>query len=340
MRRPSNRSASYAGTRAGLCGSETLWPGFFVVVLALIALCGAPVSAAFPTPQKYVSDNAEVISAPVRQAINGTLRSLETDTTVEVAVVTVQSLDGMTVEDYANQLFKEWGIGKKGADNGVLVLVAPSERKVRLEVGYGLEPILPDGLAGEVIRTRFTPAFKDGDYSGGINAGVDRIAEIIRARHIVTPDERKALAAAAEDRPPALLTIPFFGVFIGVGGFMLGAGFASKTFFPLMFGGLFGGLPFLMTLIPFFNAWPTVQLAIALVAGVLGYKRGGSAFVVAETSAPRHRSRRHGGSGWTWGTGSSGSGGSSGSSSSSSSSSSSGSYGGGSSGGGGASGSW
>jgi uncharacterized protein len=307
--------------------------------VALWSLIAAPIGAAFPTPQKYVSDNAEVISGPVRQAINGTLRSLETDTTVEVAVVTVQSLDGMTVEDYANRLFKEWGIGKKGADNGVLVLVAPSERKMRVEVGYGLEPILPDGLAGEVIRTRFTPAFKGGDYSGGINAGVDRFAEIIRARHIVTPAERKALAAASEDRPPALLTIPFFAAFIGIGGFMLGAGFASKTFFPLMFGGLFGGLPFLMTLVPFFNAWPTVQLAIALVAGVLGYKRGGSAFVVTETSARRHRSRHLGGSGsgWTWGAGSSGSGGSSGSSSSSSSS---GSYGGGSSGGGGASGSW
>ena len=324
-RRPSNRRSLRAPAITFLCVSASLWLVFRVGL-----------GAAFPQPQKYVSDGAEVIAGPTRQAINATLRSLETDTTVEVAVVTVQSLDGMTVEDYANRLFKEWGIGKKGADNGVLVLVAPSERTMRVEVGYGLEPILPDGLAGEVIRTRFTPAFKGGDYSGGINAGVERIAEIIRARHTVSPAERKALAAAAEDRPPALLTIPFFGVFIGVGGFMLGAGFASKTFFPLMFGGLFGGLPFLMTLVPFFNAWPTVQLAIALVAGVLGYKRGGSAFVVTETSARRHRSR-FGGSGWTWGVDSSGSGGSSGSSSSSSSG---GSYGGGSSGGGGASGSW
>jgi uncharacterized protein len=306
------------------------------VSLWLAAVSG--VDAAFPAPQKYVSDNAEVIGGPALQAINATLRSLENDTTVEVAVVTVQSLDGMTVEDYANRLFKEWGIGKKTADNGVLVLVAPSERKMRLEVGYGLEPILPDGLAGEIIRTRFTPAFKNADYSGGINAGVDRIAEIIRAKHIVTPEERKALAAAADDRPPSLLTIPFFGAFIGIGGFMLGAGFASRTFFPLMFGGLFGGIPFLMTLVPFFNAWPTVQLAIALVAGVLGYKRGGSAFVVSEMSPRRRRSRGGSGGGWTWGVNSSGSAGSSGSSSSSSSSS--GSYGGGSSGGGGASGSW
>ncbi len=324
-RRPSNRPHYGVPIVVQLGVSVVLWS--FLI---------ATIGASFPTPQKYVSDNADVITAPVRQAINGTLRSLETDTTVEVAVVTVQSLDGMTVEDYANRLFKEWGIGKKGADNGVLVLVAPSERTMRVEVGYGLEPILPDGLAGEVIRTRFTPAFKGGDYSGGINAGVERIAEIIRTRHIVTAAERKALAAAAEDRPPALLTIPFFGVFVGIGGFMLGAGFASKTFFPLMFGGLFGGLPFLMTLVPFFNAWPTVQLAIALVAGVLGYQRGGSAFVVTKTSARRHRSRL-GGSGWTWGADSSGSGGSSGSSSSSSSG---GSYGGGSSGGGGASGSW
>ena len=93
------------------------------------------------------------------------LRDVEQQTTAEIAVVTVPSLDGMTVEEYASRLFKAWGIGKKGRDNGVLVLVAPTEHKMRIEVGYGLEAVLPDGLAGQIVRTECLPRFKEGDYA-------------------------------------------------------------------------------------------------------------------------------------------------------------------------------
>ena len=314
------------GTRPDRAASW--WP----IVPAFWLIAVASLGAAFPAPQKYVADEAHVVSATATAAINASLRDLERDTTAEIAVVTVNSLDGLTVEDYANQLFKAWGIGKKGADNGVLVLVAPGEHKMRIEVGYGLEPILPDGLAGEIIRQQFTPSFKSGDFSGGIQRGVDRLAAVVRAKHVLTPEERKALAAASEDRPPRLLMIPFFGVFVGMAGFFIGGGLRSRTFFPLLFGSVFGGIPFLMSLIPFFNAPPLVLLGIALVAGVLGYRKGD----VLETDGEK-RSRTRGTRGWTLGaassSGSSGSGGSS-------SSGSSGSFGGGSSGGGGASGSW
>jgi uncharacterized protein len=299
----------------------------------IVAALGLAALASFPPPQKYVADTAHVLSEVGRSEIDATLRSLEQETTAEVAVVTVPSLDGMSVEEYANRLFKEWGIGKKGVDNGVLVLVAPAERKIRIEVGYGLEPILPDGLAGEIIRTAFLPRFKDNDYAGGIQAGVARVATIVRARHVLTPDERRRLEqSTAGDRPPALLTVPFFGSFIAIGAFMIGAGIRSKTGFPLAFGGLFGGIPFLMALLPFFNAYPVILVLLAILAGWIGYRRGEGFADVAGT----RKSRRRGGSagGWTWGESSGGSG------SSSSSSSSGGSYGGGSSGGGGASGSW
>ncbi len=298
--------------------------------MALWSILAVSLGAAFPAPQKYVVDEAHVVNPTARQAIDSLLRDVENQTKAEIAVVTVESLDGMTVEDYANRLFKEWGIGKKGADNGVLVLVAPTERKMRIEVGYGLEPILPDGLAGEIIRRQFTPAFKNGDYSGGIRDGVGRIAEIVRAKHVLTPGERKALEAAAQDRPPMLLMIGFFGVFVGIAGFFIGGGLRSRTFFPLLFGSVFGGIPFLMSLIPFFNAPPLVLAGIALLAGVLGYRKGD----VFETDDER-RSREWGTRSWTMGAAST-----SDSGSSSSSSSSSGSFGGGSSGGGGASGSW
>lgn len=121
--------------------------------------------AAFPTATGYVTDAAHVLDAPAGNTLTTLADDLEQQTTAELAVVTVPSLDGMTVEEYANKLFQAWGIGKKGHDNGVLVLVAPGERKMRIEVGYGLEPVLPDGLAGEIIRTNFTPAFANGDYA-------------------------------------------------------------------------------------------------------------------------------------------------------------------------------
>lgn len=159
--------------------------------------------------------------------------------------------------------------------------------------------------------------------------GVGRIADIVRARHVVTPAERKALEAAAQDRPPMLLMIPFFGVFVAVAGFFIGGALRSKTIFPMIFGALFGGIPMLMSLIPFFNAPPLILGGIALLTGVLGFRKGD----VFESNDDR-RSREWGTRGWTMGASSSGSG------SSSSSGGSSGSFGGGSSGGGGASGSW
>jgi uncharacterized protein len=316
------------------------------LALVVVAVVAGSAAAEFPPRQGYVADAAGVLDPSTRQDILQQLLDVERETRAEIALAIVGSLDGMTVEDYANRLFKAWGIGKKGADNGVLVLIAPSERKMRIEVGYGLEPILPDGLAGEVIRTEFTPRFKDGDYPAGIRAGMARIVEIVRRNHVLSAEERKRIAEAESgDRPPALLMIPFFGTFVAVGAFMIGAGLGSKTFFPLLFGGLFGGIPFLMAMIPFFNASALSMGLIALVAGVIGFRKGGPAFAEQTASGSRRSralSRIRGGrstpdSGWTWGASS---GGSSSGSSSSSSSSSSGSFGGGSSGGGGASGSW
>jgi uncharacterized membrane protein YgcG len=152
----------------------------------------------------------------------------------------------------------------------VLILVAPAERKIRIEVGYGLEPILPDGLAGEIIRNQALPAFRNGDYPQGLTATVQRVAAIIEANQTVTPAERRRLAADAEDRPPMLLMLLFFGAFIAIGGFAIGMGFRLKAVFPMLFGGLFGGLPFLMTLAPFFNAPPWILGPFGLAMTFLG----------------------------------------------------------------------
>jgi uncharacterized protein len=292
-------------------------------------------AGAFPAPQGRVTDAAAIIDAGAKTELESLIRATEEKTTAEIAVVTVSSLDGMTVEEYGNRLFNEWGIGKKRTDNGVLVLVAPTERNIRIEVGYGLEPILPDGLAGEIIRTDALPAFRNGHYAVGILASVRRIAAIVEARHIVTAEERRQLAIDAEERPPSLLTTPFFGMFVGIGALAIGLGVRARAFFPILFGTLFGGLPLLMSLLPFFNAslWILGPLAIGMF--VFGYRKGATESWREMARGQGRRSYSQSGSSSGWVMGNSGS-----SSSSSGSSSSSSSFGGGSSGGGGASGSW
>ena len=300
--------------------------------------------AAFPKPAGYVNDGAGVLDAKARAEFSALLRDVEQQTTAEIALVTVASLDGMTVEEYANRLFKEWGIGKKGHDNGVLVLVAPTEHKMRIEVGYGLEPVLPDGLSGEIIRTACLPRFKEGDYPRGIRDGLTRVAGIVRANHTLTADERQTIDDSG--RPPGLPMFIFFALFIAPGFFGIGLGWRIKTVAPLVFGLLFGGIALLMALVPVFHGWPILQVPLAIAMARWGYKQGASpGWITPFRPVPADGGPIHG---WVAGgsaasSGGGFSGGSSGgrsSDDSSSSDSSSGGFGGGSSGGGGASGSW
>jgi uncharacterized protein len=295
--------------------------------------------AAFPKPAGYVNDGAGVLDAKTRTELGALLRDVEQQTTAEIALVTVPSLDGMTVEEYANRLFKEWGIGKKGHDNGVLVLVAPTEHKMRIEVGYGLEPVLPDGLSGEIIRTSFLPRFKEDAYARGIRDGLTRVAAIVRANHTLTADERRRIEESG--RPSGLPMVVFFALFIAPGLFGVGLGWRIKTIAPLIFGLLFGGIALVMALVPFFNAWPIFQLPLAIAMVRWGYKKGASpAWITPFRPAPADGGPLHGWVAGGYGASSSGGFGGGSSGGGSSSSSSSGGFGGGSSGGGGASGSW
>jgi uncharacterized protein len=304
---------------------------FSLVAWIFLAALQAPVLAAPLKPQGYVSDFANLLTPAARTELQDLLRETEQQTSAEIALVTVPSLDGETVEQYANRLFKEWGIGKKGIDNGVLVLVAPAERKVRIEVGYGLEPVLPDGLAGEIIRTDVLPQFRSGDYPRGILDGVRHVSDVVRSHHVLTAEERRRLEPA-QDKPPMLLMVPFFGLFIGLGAFAVGLGLRTRTFFPLLWGGMFGGIPFLMSLIPSLNAPVLILGPFGLAMFAWGFAKGHSLSWARSLRAGKGSSRSSGG--WVMGA-SSGSG-----SSGSSGGSSGGGFGGGSSGGGGASGSW
>jgi uncharacterized protein len=132
-------------------------------------------------PTSPVSDLANVIDPQTEQQLDRILKNFESLTGTQIAVATIPSLQERPLEDYANELYRAWGIGAKNGNNkdkGALLLVAPNDRKSRLEVGYGLEGDLPDGLAGEQLR-RMRPYFQQGQYSQGLNVGVRTLVDTL-----------------------------------------------------------------------------------------------------------------------------------------------------------------
>jgi uncharacterized protein len=185
-------------------------------VLAAVAVGGGLLSAqTVPRPTGYVSDHARVLSSRSRDALAARLEAVDRQMAIQIAVVTVKSLDGHTVERYATRMFNDWGVGRAGTNTGVLVLVAPRDRQMRIEVGSGLDRVLTDAVATGVVDGYFLPAFRQERVQQGIEAGVDRIIAILRARPALPPDvdtpvERAAPAATPSTASPR--TTPIDGV--------------------------------------------------------------------------------------------------------------------------------
>jgi uncharacterized protein len=140
----------------------------------LLAFAALALAADLPKSVGYVNDFAGRLSLSERQALEGRLRDYERATSNELAIAIVESLEGDSIDAYANRLFKSWGVGKKERNNGVLLLWAPAERKVRLEVDVGLEGAIPNATAAQIVRT-VTALFRQEEYVRGLNAGVDAI---------------------------------------------------------------------------------------------------------------------------------------------------------------------
>jgi uncharacterized protein len=147
---------------------------FLAFVVGVVAL-----AANFPPLTGRVVDQANIISADQRVAIEAKLADLEGKSGIQLVVATVTSLDGQEIEPYANELFRAWKLGERTKNNGVLLLVAPNERRVRIEVGYGLEGTLTDALSQVIITNAIAPRFKAGDFGGGITRGVDDIITVL-----------------------------------------------------------------------------------------------------------------------------------------------------------------
>ncbi len=175
---------------------HTLLRPLATAALTGLLLLGGPVAAqTFPKlAGNPVVDQADVIPAAEEAALNTQLLELEKTTGHQLVVATVSDLEGNDVADYGYKLGRAWGIGDEAKDDGVVFLIAPNERRMNIAVGLGLEPILTDALSGRIIRDVVTPKFKAGDMPGGIQDGVNAIAQQIQ----LPPEEAAARAAAAD----------------------------------------------------------------------------------------------------------------------------------------------
>ncbi len=150
-------------------------------LFAFFPLAFGLAAAEFPTPTGFVNDFAGVLSQSARQQLEERLQTYARETTTEIAIAILPSLGGRTIEEASVRLFEQWRIGKRDKNNGMLVIVAVSDRRVRIEVGYGLEGKVPDAQAGRIIRELITPRFRQGDYAGGLTVAVDEFARLIGA---------------------------------------------------------------------------------------------------------------------------------------------------------------
>jgi len=204
-----------------------------------------------PKPTDYVSDFAHVLSPEAIARLNSVCTQLDhSQANAQVAVVTVQTLNGEDSAEYANQLEDKWKMGRKGSDRGVLILLAVRDHQRRIEVGYGLEGILPDGKLGDIGRA-MVPDLRASDYDGAVTLAVDQIAQVIADDAKVTLNEEPALAAhpvRQHQQASAGQVILIFILIIFFGGFFIlrllmsfGMFFGGWGAGPWIGGGGFGG---------------------------------------------------------------------------------------------------
>lgn len=289
-----------------------------------------------------IVDNAEILSEATRTKLAADMKAHEDRTTNQIAVLTVKSLEGDSVEDFATRVFESWTLGRKGRDNGVLVIVAPNDRRMRIEVGYGLEGTLTDAIAARIIRDRMTPRFKANDFNGGVSDGVAAIIATLEGRGGDAGDSGPIAAFKAIDTSQFDAQLPPWPMRILLGCFIFGI-IGLFTMIGVVTPGM--GWFLYLFMIPFWAMFPLVVVGVKATLVILGIyligfpiakliasRRPGYAKAAKELKATGRTT--FGGMVIT-------SGGSSGGSSSSSGGGGGGfSGGGGSSGGGGASGSW
>ena len=168
-----------------------------LLLLAALLLPGAAQAQTFPALTGPVVDQANILPPEVEARIGQKLVALKAQSQRQVTVVTLASLEGYEISDYGYRLGRHWGLGDKVRNDGAILIIAPKERKLRIEVGYGLEPVLTDGLSSLIISRQIVPKFKAGDMPGGVEAGTDAIIQQLT----LPADQAQQIAAAAKAKP-------------------------------------------------------------------------------------------------------------------------------------------
>jgi uncharacterized protein len=184
-----------------------------LLLAVLLPALTAPARAAdisVPALSGRVVDQASILSTSDETRLTSRLRDFETKTGIQLVVVTLPSLQGHPIEDWGLALGRSWGIGQKGKDNGALLIVAPNDRELRIEVGYGLEGTLPDATASVIIRNVIVPRFKAGDMAGGISDGINAImATLTGSGEEFTPSKRQVASQTVSNLMPVLFIFLF-----------------------------------------------------------------------------------------------------------------------------------
>jgi uncharacterized protein len=297
--------------------------GLVFLCVALAAVAPALNAQEVPFLQGRVNDYADILSPNTKSELERELKAFEDSTSNQVAILTINSLDGANLEEYSVNVAQTWKLGQKGKDNGVLLLVVKDDRKMRIEVGYGLEGTLTDALCSTIIQREILPRFRKGDYNSGVKAGIDAIVESISGTFVAEEE-----SGIGMEFPEIVIFLGIFGVVVGVFTFIavFTKGFMSWFLYVFLIpfwmafpyaaiGGTIGLLPFAIYAL----AFPIVKMWLAKSSTGIRWQKA------VETSMPLASSSSGGwsssGGGW-------------------SSSSSGFSGGGGSFGGGGSSGSW
>ena len=226
--------------------------------------------APIPALTGRVVDTAGILSSTDEIELTRRLETIENETSVQIVIATIPSLQGEPIEDYSIRLAEAWRIGQANLDNGAIVVVVPDERRVRIEVGYGLEPVIPDGMAGRIIRDRMAPAFREGDYYGGLVSAVEGLELAAREEYPEAPDRTTAIEPAF-DLGTVLMTYFVLGILGNAIGILI-AVVGGAILFPFLGGALAVALGW----------WA------ALVGGLLGW----FAVLLLRSSGRR--------GGWTW----------------------------------------
>lgn len=191
---------------------------FIILILSLLSFPCFAASLKVPEQTAWIMDEADVIDSQTKAELESYLENLGEKAGAQIAVLTISSLEeaagsGTTIEEYANEVFEKWKLGQAGKDNGVLLLVSVDDRKLRIEVGYGLEGVLTDTKCGIIIRKFITPYFKEGGYAKGIKSGIEAIAGYVSGdEEIKNEIDKQKKSDTAEFLIPILMFAVFFGI--------------------------------------------------------------------------------------------------------------------------------